>query len=216
MQVIRRALDLMREPRRTWADIAAEGDAVRPLLTRYLPALLLPTLAIFLILAMALQGFGPQIRTTQLYRLGPDGTTMVHIGSGTSTALGGGLTALILLTLLGIAIAAMYALILSNARRFGAAPDRFAALKLLAYAWTPGLIGALLVFVPFIGILLTLAGFIGTVVLFRLGAPLLLPPVPGEEARFGRAIAARAIMLALAVPIAFIAAGSLVVPMLRP
>lgn len=215
MDVIRRARNLLLEPRRTWTEVAAEGDTVRPLLTRYLPALLLPALGTFLLLTLALQGFAPQIRTTQYYRPGPDGAP-IHVASGMSVSLGGGLTALILLALLGIATAAMYGLILGNARRFGAAPNRIAALKLLAYAWVPGLIGALLFFVPLIGAVLTLAGFVGTVILFRLGAPLLLPPVPGEEARFGRAIAARATLLALAVPIAFLATGSLVVPMIRP
>ncbi|HEY4250363.1 MAG TPA: hypothetical protein VGM87_04160 [Roseomonas sp.] len=210
MDIVGRAWGLLSRPRRTWVEIAAETDGLRPLLTRFLPALLLPPAGLFVALQLWFDGLRPQARAVRHFRLGPDGTP-VEIGGGVAVSLGGGLTVLSLLVVLGLAFAAMYGLILGNAARFGTARDRGAAFKLLAYAAIPGQIGALLMFVPFIGLLPALAGAIMTIVLFRLGAPRLLPPVAGEEARFGRAIATRALLLTLAMPVLFFIAGLLLV-----
>lgn len=206
LDIVRRARGLLFAPHETWAEIAAEGDALRPLLTRYVPALALPPLLLVLALRLLPGELEPQMRTTRFVQFGADGSP-IGVGTHVSVSLGDGLVSLVLLLVLAVAIPSMYGLILANASRFGANPDRSAAVKLLAYAATPAVLGSWLFFVPFVGILVGITGIVLTVMLFRSGAPRLLPPTPGQESRFGRAIAARAIMLCLAFPLALVGVG---------
>lgn len=179
-------------------DIAAEGNSTRYLAARYVPTLALMALAIAMVLYWLLGAAQPE--QTEIFMRRPDGT-LVPIGTRTTTSIFSWRSAVITLPLYGVltvlGILAMRALILMNAPRFSAVPDRVAATKLAAYAPTAAWIGLALLFTPFVGIVLATALWGYSIFLFYVGAPRLLPPHPGEHKRFGRGIAIRAVLVCL-------------------
>lgn len=198
MKVFQRAKGLMLAPRRSWDDIAAEGDSTRFLVTRYVPLLALTSLAIAMVLYWLVGASQPE--QTEIFMRRPDGS-LVPIGTRTTTSIFAWRSAIIIVPLYGvltvIGVAAMRGLILMNAPRFAAVPDGVAATKLAAYAPTAAWIGLALLFTPFVGLLLatTLWGY--SIFLFYVGATRLLPPHAEEHKRFGRSIAIRAILVCL-------------------
>jgi hypothetical protein len=198
MKVFQRAKGLMLTPRRSWDDIAAEGDSTRFLVTRYVPLLALASLAIAMVLYWLVGASQPE--QTEIFMRRPDGSLM-PIGTRTTTSIFAWRSALIIVPLYGvltvIGVAAMRGLILMNAPRFAAVPDGVAATKLAAYAPTAAWIGLALLFTPFVGLLLATALWGYSIFLFYVGAPRLLPPHAEEHKRFGRSIAIRAILVCL-------------------
>jgi hypothetical protein len=191
---------LLLSPRATWQAIAAEPA---PSLARAIPLLLLPWL--LLVLATALMGEPvlPHRQANALMKQRPDGA-MVQIGTQTVTRAGSLAVGLggVAFTLAWLFL--MQRMILDSAARYLAVPDRAAARKLVLHA--PCSLWLALYLVPVgLAIFLPLA-LVHTIVLARLGAPILLPPHPGQEAGFGRSVAFRAALLALAVAGAAIAA----------
>jgi hypothetical protein len=188
----------MLTPRRSWDDIAAEGDSTRFLVTRYVPLLALASLAIAMVLYWLVGASQPE--QTEIFMRRPDGSLM-PIGTRTTTSIFAWRSALIIVPLYGvltvIGVAAMRGLILMNAPRFAAVPDGVAATKLAAYAPTAAWIGLALLFTPFVGLLLATALWGYSIFLFYVGAPRLLPPHAEEHKRFGRSIAIRAILVCL-------------------
>lgn len=207
MRTARRALKLLLTPSRAWADIAADGDTYRSQLKGHALLLLAPVLA-FIAYQLAVGGLRPEVSVGRLSRFGMDGA-LVGSGPRVSLTLSGGQTALFLFSLCLAGAALMYWLVLTHAARHGAEADRGAALRLVLYAMTPGILGSLLFALPLVGWLLAIVGYWLTVRLFRSGAPLLLPPLPEEATRFGRVVGRRAAILGLALPLVALIAGGL-------
>ena len=196
MKVFQRAKGLMLAPRRTWDDIAAEGDSTGFLFFRYVPLLALASLAIAMLLHWLLGASQPE--QSEIFMRRPDGT-LVPTGTRTTTSIFAWRSAIIIVPLYGVltvlGVVAMRALILMNASRFAAVPDGVAATKLAAYAPTAAWIGFALLFTPFIGVVLAVALWGYSIFLFYVGAPRLLPPHAEEHKRFGRGIAIRAVLV---------------------
>lgn len=213
---------LLLDPRGAWDAIAAEGDSTRWLWRRYLPVLVL------LCLIGGVAGWllfppdpSPQTRTTERFRFRPDGG-VEHVGTGTSTSVSLrledlsaftaplfalALLGLVLFSFMAVALQALVArwLILRAAPLYGADPDRAAATKLVIYAQTGAMLAAALSPLPWIGALLSLAGFVHLLVLTYLGAPRLLPPVREEARRFGRAATYRTVFACILVTLFWLA-----------
>lgn len=198
MKVFQRAKGLMLAPRRTWDDIAAEGDSTGFLVFRYVPLLALASMAIAMLLHWLLGASQPE--QSEIFMRRPGGT-LVPIGTRTTTSIFSWRSAVIILPLYGVltvlGVVAMRALILMNAPRFAAVPDSVAATKLAAYAPTATWIGFALLFTPLIGVVLAVALWGYSIFLFYVGAPRLLPPHVEEHKRFGRGIAIRAVLVCL-------------------
>lgn len=215
--LLARIKGLLLAPRATWREIAAEGDSTRFLLTRYLPLLVVTPWLLVTLAQWLLAPVEPQ--TSAIFQRAPDGT-LTQVGTATRTQMLAGSFTLVLLPL-GVAVTAggvwlMRLLILSNARRHGAAPDPVAALKLAAYGPTPAWLAAWLMPVPLLGFLLVVLGSGYTVWQFRHAAPLLLPPVEAETIRFGRTIAVRAVLVGIGMVLALFLALVLLALIFRP
>ncbi|MGX9966967.1 hypothetical protein ACVFYP_26830 [Roseomonas sp. F4] len=190
---------LLLSPRETWAAIAAEPA---PSLARALPLVLLPWLVIGIYAALGGEPLLPAQQVEPFMMQRPDGT-LVQIGTRVTTrggalliAIGGAVSTAIWLFL-------QRGMILRSAARYLAIPDGDAALKLTLYApitlW-------IAVSLPSLGSLLAFPAMIHMVILAYLGAPILLPPHPGQEAGFSRSIAFRTVLLGIATTVAWMAA----------
>jgi hypothetical protein len=203
MRLLDRIRGLLLAPRATWDAIAAEGDTTRWLWRRYMPALVLLHATASLIEAL-LAPPPPAVRTTEHFRLRPDGS-LDHVASGTSTsileihpAFQAPVMALGAFALMALLAVIARWLILRAAPRYGARPDRAAATKLVVYAQTGpavlGLLGAAAATVlPWAGTILALGSLAHMLALFYLGAPRLLPPEADERRRFARVAVYRAV-----------------------
>ena len=198
MKVFQRAKGLMVTPRRTWDDIAAEGDSTHFLVTHYVPLMALGSLAIAMLWHWLLGASQPE--QAEIFMRQPDGR-LVSVGTRTTTSIFAWRSAIIIVPLYGVltvlGVFAMRSLILMNAPRFAAVPDGVAATKLAAYAPTSAWVGFALLFTPLVGTVLAFALWTYSIFLFYVGAPRLLPPHAEEHQRFGRSIAIRAILVCL-------------------
>ena len=217
MTIVQRAGGLLLSPRATWDAIAAEGDSTRFLLMRYVPVLALEAIAIELLWRWFLES--PEPRQSEIFLRRPDGSLMA-VGTRQAVSIPFIQMAWLIVPLYvaqtALGIYAMRALILMNAPRFAAAPDRIAATKLAAYAPTPAWLGAALLFVPLVGPALAVLAWAYSIYLVYLGAPRLLPPHPDEHGRFGRSMAVRAILVCLGLIVLLAIAMMLVAPSIMP
>lgn len=94
------------------------------------------------------------------------------LGVTVHAPLGGGLARMLLTYLLSLAITYVMALIINAlATSFGGQPGMVQALKTVAYAWTASWIAGIGVLLPWIGMLILLAGGIYGIYLLYLGLP---------------------------------------------
>lgn len=189
MGFLARLPGLLLSPRATWAAIAAEPP---PRLARSLLTLAAGAALVNLAVAMTRPNGWFTATHTSTGGLGPHG----GVAAGSSTTLHLGLAPLaisyILLMLLGVLL--LRRLIQRRAVLYGAAQDAAAAQKLAVYA--PLAMWIALFLLPLgQNWLMPLAGLHGLAML-SIGAPILLPPSPGEERRWGRAVAFRALLIA--------------------
>jgi hypothetical protein len=194
VKLLRRAFGLVAAPGETWRAIAAEGDTGRWLFRLYLPVLAVVPLLLQAAVGVR-QGFGL--------------TSAESVTSGTTstvTSLTPSLAALAAMPFsIGFALlsaALLRDMTLQTAMRHGAVADPVAATKLAAYGQTGFWLAAATALIPEVGGLAWLAGLIFGFLLLRRGAPLLLPPRPGQERALGRAVMLRACQASLLAGIA--------------
>ncbi|MGH8516953.1 MAG: Yip1 family protein, partial [Panacagrimonas sp.] len=152
--LIDRVKNILLEPKAEWPVIAVEPATTSGLFTRYVMILAaLPVVA----------GF---IKGTII------GTGIPFIGATVRVGIGIGLVGAVVQY--GLSLLAVYVLSLvvdALAPSFGAQKDRMQALKTVAYTYTASWIAGLAVLLPWVGVLVGLAGGVYSVYLLYLGLP---------------------------------------------
>jgi len=151
-KIVERIKAILTTPRTEWPIAAAEPASVQGLYTGYIAIVAaLPIVA----------GF---IKGSLI------GTSM--FGITVRDSFGGGITRMVLGYLLSLVVVYLVALIINAlAPSFGAQKDMTQALKTVAYSWTAYWIAGIAVIVPWLGMLILLAGGIYSIYLLYLGLP---------------------------------------------
>lgn len=151
-KLIDRARNMLTTPKIEWPAAAAEPATVSSLYVGYIAILAaLPALAGFL--------KGTLIGTS-------------FLGVTVRSSLGGGLIRMILGYALSLAVVYIMAMVINAlAPTFGGRKDLTQALKTVAFAWTAAWIAGVGVIVPWLGVLIALAGGIYSIYLLYLGLP---------------------------------------------
>ena len=151
-KIVERIKAILTTPKTEWPVAAAEPASVQGLYTGYIAIVAaLPIIA----------GF---IKGSLI------GTSM--FGITVRDSFGGGITRMVLGYLLSLVVVYLVALIINAlAPSFGAQKDMTQALKTVAYSWTAYWITGIAVIVPWLGMLILLAGGIYSIYLLYLGLP---------------------------------------------
>ena len=151
-KIVERIKAILTTPRTEWPIAAAEPASVQGLYTGYIAIVAaLPIIA----------GF---IKGSLI------GTSM--FGITVRDSFGGGITRMVLGYVLSLVVVYLVALIINAlAPSFGAQKDMTQALKTVAYSWTAYWIAGIAVIVPWLGMLILLAGGIYSIYLLYLGLP---------------------------------------------
>lgn len=161
--LITRVQNILMTPKTEWPVIAAEPETTAGLYTRYI--LIVAAIGpIALFLKLTVLGFGVPFFGS--YRHG--------IGSGLGIALSQYVSSLI-----GVFVAAQ--IINALAPTFGAQKDSVQALKAAAYSWTAVWVACVAYLVPWIGILIILAGLVYSIILLYQGLQATMK-APAEKA----------------------------------
>ena len=159
-QVVERTRRLLEQPKQEWAAIEEEELDKKEIYTRYVMILAaIPPVAGFI--GYAIVGVGPFGHTVRV----PLGLAVAHMITGYLLALG----AVYLLALV----------VNFFAQRFDAPEDFMSALKLAAFAPTPGWIAGVFNVIPSLWIIGVLASLYGLYLIF-VGLPILMRP-PAEK-----------------------------------
>lgn len=151
-KLIARAKNILTTPRTEWPVAAAEPATVNGLYTGYIAIIAaLPVIAQFIKSSLIGTSF-----------LGV--TVRAGIGAGIGRMILGYILSLVLVYVMALIINAL-------AGTFGARPNLIQALKTVAYAWTAWWIAGIGVIVPWLGLLILLAGGIYSIYLLYLGLP---------------------------------------------
>ncbi|MCC6608647.1 MAG: YIP1 family protein [Burkholderiales bacterium] len=151
-KLLNRVLNILVQPRKEWPVIAEEQTEPLALYLNYIAILaVIPALATFL--SMALVG------TLLAGRMGA--------GMALWIALTGYVMSLVMVFVIAFIADAL-------APSFEGHKDLNRALRLTAYAMTASWVAGILAFLPVIGLLIALLGFLYSLYLFYLGAPLLM------------------------------------------
>ncbi|MHB1058447.1 MAG: Yip1 family protein [Rhodanobacter sp.] len=151
-KIFARVKAILTTPRSEWPVIAAEPATASGLYTGYIMVVAaLPAIAGFIKGSLIGSGaFGITVRAS----------------------IGGGITRMVLGYLLSLVVAYLMALIVNAlASTFGGQKDMTQALKTVAYAWTASWIAGIGVIVPWLGVLILIAGGIYGIYLLYLGLP---------------------------------------------
>ena len=161
MNLVQRVQDILLEPKATWPVIAAEPGDAKSLFMGYVAVLAaIPPLASFV--GMVFGGLGMYARMSLLSSLG--------------AALVAYAVSLAMVLLLGFWVDKL-------APSFGGSRNPVNALKVVAYAMTPGFVAGVLNLVPSLSVLGILAGLYGIYLLY-LGLPVLMRCPPGKAAGY--------------------------------
>jgi hypothetical protein len=164
--LVERAKNILLSPKTEWPVIAAEPDTTSGLYTRYIMIL-----AAITPIAMFLKSTLIGIQVPFL------GTFRVDMGTG--------LTQLVIFYILSLAWAYVFALIVNAlAPTFGGQKDSVQALKTVAYAMTAGWVAGIGNLLPWIGMLIGLAGGIYSIYLLYLGLPVTMKSPPEKAAGY--------------------------------
>jgi len=151
-KLIARAKNILTTPKTEWPVAAAEPATVNGLYMGYIAIIAaLPVIAQFIKSSLIGTSF-----------LGV--TVRAGIGAGIGRMILGYILALVLVYVMALIINAL-------AGTFGAKPNLIQALKTVAYAWTAWWIAGIGVIVPWLGLLILLAGGIYSIYLLYLGLP---------------------------------------------
>jgi len=151
-KIVERIKAILTTPRAEWPVAAAEPATVQGLYTGYIAIVAaLPIIASFI--------KGSLIGTSAF-------------GITVRTPIGMGIVGMVLHYVLALVIVYVVALIINAlAPTFGGQKDMVQALKTVAYAWTAGWVAGIAVIVPWLGLLILLAGGIYSIYLLYLGLP---------------------------------------------
>jgi hypothetical protein len=151
-KIVERIKAILTTPRTEWPAAAAEPATVQGLYTGYIAIVAaLPIIA----------GF---IKGSLI------GTSM--FGITVRDSIGGGITRMVLGYVLSLVVVYLVALIINAlAPSFGGQKDMVQALKTVAYSWTAYWVAGIAVIVPWLGMLILLAGGIYSIYLLYLGLP---------------------------------------------
>ena len=151
-KIVERIKAILTTPRTEWPSAAAEPATVQSLYTGYIAIVAaLPIIA----------GF---IKGSLI------GTSM--FGVTVRDSIGGGITRMVLGYVLSLVVVYLVALIINAlAPSFGGQKDMVQALKTVAYSWTAYWVAGIAVIVPWLGMLILLAGGIYSIYLLYLGLP---------------------------------------------
>jgi hypothetical protein len=153
--LIERAKNILMSPRAEWARIATESTGLGALLTGYV----LPLAAIGAVASV----IGSMLFLGMLF--GAAGLIPAIVGAVLSVGI----------TLLSVFLYGL--LVNALASSFGSQPNQTRANQLVAYSFTPALIGSWGAIIPFLGWLFALAGGIYSIVLFYMGlTPMMQTP----------------------------------------
>jgi len=151
-KIIARAKNILTSPKTEWPVAAAEPATVNSLYLGYIAIVAaLPIIAQFI--------KGSLIGTSFL-----GVTVRASIGAGIGRMILGYILSLVLVYVMALIINAL-------AGTFGAKPNLIQALKTVAYAWTAWWIAGIGVIVPWLGLLIVIAGGIYSIYLLYLGLP---------------------------------------------
>ncbi len=165
-KLVDRAKNILLTPKTEWPVIAAEPETTSGLYTKYI---------IFL---AALGPIAMFLKSTLI------GTTVPFLGTY-RLDMGTGLVQLVLQFGLQLVAVYVFALIVNGlAPTFGAQKDSMQALKTAAYASTAGWIAGLGVLLPWLGMLIGLAGGIYSIYLLFLGLPVTMKAPPERAAGY--------------------------------
>ena len=175
--LIARAQRILLSPKAEWPVIAAEPETTSGLYTKYIMILAaLGPIAMFLKMTL----IGIQVPFAGTYRIG----------------MGMGLTQLVLGYVLSLVAVYIFALIINAlAPTFGGQKDSMQALKTAAYAMTAGWIAGVGQLLPWIGVLIGLAGGIYSIYLLYLGLPVTMKSPPDKAAGYTAVSVIAAIIL---------------------
>jgi hypothetical protein len=151
-KIVERIKAILTTPKTEWPAAAAEPATVQGLYTGYIAIVAaLPIIA----------GF---IKGSLI------GTSM--FGITVRDSIGGGITRMVLGYVLSLVVVYLVALIINAlAPSFGGQKDMVQALKTVAYTWTAYWVAGIAVIVPWLGVLILLAGGIYSIYLLYLGLP---------------------------------------------
>jgi hypothetical protein len=188
MALIERAKNILLQPRQEWGVIAGETTSTAELYTQYI----MPLAAIGpLATILGLSVFGMSMPFVGTYR--------VPFMSSISYALTSYLLSLVAVFVLALIINAL-------AQAFGGERNQGQALKLAAYASTPGWLGGVFGILPWLGILALLAAIYGLYLLY-LGLPVLMKSPSEKAAGYTVVVVISAIVVSL---VMYALAGALV------
>jgi hypothetical protein len=164
--LIERAQRILLSPKTEWPVIAAEPDTTSGLYTKYI---------------MILSALGP---IAMFFKATMIGTQVPFLGTF-RVDIGTGLTQLVLTYVLGLLAVYVFALIVNAlAPTFGGQKDSVQSLKTVAYASTASWIAGVGVILPWIGMLIALAGGIYSIYLLYLGLPVTMKSSPDKAAGY--------------------------------
>lgn len=176
--IVERVKGILAAPRSEWPVIAAEPASISGLYTGYI---------MWLAAIPAVSGF---IKGSLIgYRF---------FGVSSTTPILGGLVAMVVGYVLGLAVLHVMALIVNAlAPSFGGRKDQVQALKTVGYAWTAAWVAGIAVILPFLGPLLALAGGIYSIWLLYLGLPHTMKSPPEKSLAYTAVSVIIAIVLSL-------------------
>lgn len=176
-KIMARAKAILLSPKSEWSVIAGESTSVADLYKGY--AIWLAAIpAIFTFLKMSV--IGTSVMFAGTYRIG----------------IGAGLTSMVLTYVLGLAMLYVLALIVDAlAPSFGGQKNNIQAFKVVVYAYTASWIAGIAHIVPWLGILLMIAGGIYSIYLMYLGLPHTMKCPPEKAAGYTAVIVIVAIVV---------------------
>lgn len=164
--LVERAKNILLMPRTEWPVIAAEPETTSGLYTRYI---------------MILSAIGP---IAMFFKSTMIGTQMPFLGTF-RVDMGTGVTQLVLTYVLGLVAVYLFALIVNAlAPTFGGQKDSIQSLKTVAYASTASWVAGVGYLLPWIGMLIALAGGIYSIYLLYLGLPVTMKSSPDKAAGY--------------------------------
>lgn len=151
-KIIERIRAIMTTPKTEWPITAAEPATVGGLYAGYIAII------------AALPAIGRFIKSTLI--------GYSFLGVTVRASIGSGITAMVLQYVLSLVLVYVMAMIINAlAPTFGAQKDMVQSLKTVAYAWTASWVAGIAVIVPWVGMLVVIAGAIYSIYLLYLGLP---------------------------------------------